>query len=187
MWAIIEVLSFGDFIKLYELYYSNKNDPALDLLWSLKFIRNASAHNNCLLNSLRIPYSHSNITKDDEITTTKKIVTYISKIPNINNKTSRKKKICNPVIHDFIASIILFDLVCGSNALYEKTFKNLNNLFKIRFLKHKEYFTNDSYLISLYNFCVKSLILLKKNIKISMVNKSTSFIQRNACVSLFFL
>ncbi len=161
VWSIIEVLSFGDFIKLYELYYSSKDDPALDLLWSLKFIRNASAHNNCLLNSLRIPYSHSNISKGDEIIPTKKLITYISKIPNLSY-ASRKKKIFNPVMHDFIASLVLFDLVCGSNALYEKTFRNLDNLFKIRFLKHKEYFENDLYLISLYNFCVKIIDFIEE-------------------------
>ncbi len=163
VWSIIEVLSFGDFIKLYEIYYSNKNDSVFDLLWSLKFIRNASAHNNCLLNSLRIPYSHSNISKDDgdEIVRTKKVTTYLSKIPNLNS-VSRNKKKSNPVVHDFIASLILFDLVWDSEALREKTFKNLDNLFKTRFLKHKEYFTKDLYLVSLYKFCVKIIDFIEK-------------------------
>lgn len=59
-WNLVEVLSFGDFIKLYELYYTlypeNSNETVRNLLWPLKFIRNASAHNNCLLNTLRKPY-----------------------------------------------------------------------------------------------------------------------------------
>lgn len=162
VWSLIEVLSFGDFIKLYELYYSGKSDSVTDLLWSLKFIRNAAAHNNCLLNSLRIPYSHSNLSSGDKITPTKKLITYISKIPNLKSYDSRKKKMYNPVIHDFIASLVLFDLICNSPAIYEKTFNNLNKLFKDRFLKHKEYFSNDLYFVSLYNFCLKIIDFIEK-------------------------
>ena len=64
-WNLIEVLSFGDLIKLYELYYSlypeQANEVASDLIWPLKFIRNASAHNNCLLNTLRKPYVYTHL------------------------------------------------------------------------------------------------------------------------------
>lgn len=56
IWNIIEILTFGDFNRLYEFYYS-KFPPANDFssfLWSARMLRNAVAHNNCLLNSLRI-------------------------------------------------------------------------------------------------------------------------------------
>lgn len=58
-WNIIEVLSFGDFMKLYSLYYKKyyEKDSMVDFLWSVKFLRNAAAHNSCLLNSLKNPYT----------------------------------------------------------------------------------------------------------------------------------
>jgi len=44
VWNILEVMSFGDFINLYKLYYSlypSKND-ASSLLWSARILRNAA-------------------------------------------------------------------------------------------------------------------------------------------------
>lgn len=58
LWEIVEVLSFGHFIDLYQLYYlkyPSKNEFG-SYLWSIKFLRNAAAHNNCLLNSIKSPY-----------------------------------------------------------------------------------------------------------------------------------
>ncbi len=172
IWSLIEVLSFGDFIKLYKLYYSDKNDITIDLLWSLKFIRNAAAHNNCLLNSLKIPYSRSNLSYKGTITPTKRLTTFISRIPSLKHSRSRTKKLSNPVIHDFLASIILFDLICSSPAIYKKTIKNLNNLFKVRFIQNKEYFIKDLYLVSVYNLCIKVIDFIEeKNNNISEEQK----------------
>lgn len=47
-------------------------------LWSIKFLRNAAAHNNCLLNSLKAPY-HITIHK------TKEIQLEVSKIKTISS------------------------------------------------------------------------------------------------------
>lgn len=81
---MIEILSFGDFINLYLLYYekySSKNSM-IKYLWSVKFLRNAAAHNSCLINSLKSPYTR--------IRKNKNINTYISKIDDI--KTEERKK-----------------------------------------------------------------------------------------------
>ena len=46
LWEIVEVISFGEFIDLYQLYYSNypsKNSDFSSYLWSIKFLRNAAA------------------------------------------------------------------------------------------------------------------------------------------------
>lgn len=106
-WNLIEVLSFGDFIKLYELYYSlypeQVNEVASDLIWPLKFIRNASAHNNCLLNTLRKPYVYTHLydKKRRTIIVNKRLVSLLSSVPTIT-KNNRKKKITNPVRGKFI-------------------------------------------------------------------------------------
>jgi len=55
IWCIVELLSFGDFIRLYNFYYYTERkmkSPYGELLWSTRIIRNAAAHNNCLLNNL---------------------------------------------------------------------------------------------------------------------------------------
>lgn len=159
-WNIVEVLSFGDFVKLFELYYDIYPDKKIktitNLLWPLKFIRNASAHNNCLLNTLRKPYIHTHLfnNKKNVIEPNKELVNLLIKIPSIS-KDTRKKKIANPIIHDFITTLFLFNEVCTSKALKEKRYKNLLYLLDERFCKHKKYFRNDNVFTSNYEFVKK--------------------------------
>ena len=81
---------------LYQLYYQKyaSKEHFSSYLWSLKFLRNAAAHNNCLLNSLKAPY---NITLHKN----RDIQFQVSKIKSISEK-SRDTWMQNPVIHDFV-------------------------------------------------------------------------------------
>ena len=151
VWSLVEILSFGEFIKLYELYYRKYpvKDSFLNYLWSIKYIRNASAHNNCLLNSLRLPYSNS-------IRPNKEINTLISKFNGIN-KNSRKNKMKNPMIHDLVVLIITFEKIIKSEMIKKKTFEDLKYLFDKRFMRNKEYFSKNDTIKSYYQF-VKIII-----------------------------
>ena len=156
-WTLIEVLSFGDFIKLYELYYSlypeQVNEVVSDLIWPLKFIRNASAHNNCLLNTLRKPYVYTHLydKKRKTIIVNKRLSSMLSSIRTITKK-NRKKKMSNPVIHDFVASLFLFDEICTSQVFKKKIFTELKEFMEGRLIKNKDYFSNDCVLTSIYGF-----------------------------------
>lgn len=160
VWNIIEVLSFGGFVKLFQLYYDTypdkKSKTIVNLLWPLKFIRNASAHNNCLLNTLRKPYMHTHLFNDKKniIEPNKELVNILNKIPGIS-KNTRKKKLANPIMHDLIASLFLFDEVCTSQTLKKKQLYNLKNLIDNRFCEHKDYFINDNVFTSNYEFIKK--------------------------------
>ena len=173
-WNIVEVLSFGDFIKLFELYYDiypeKKSKTIINLLWPVKFIRNASAHNNCLLNTLRKPYIHTHLfnNKKNIVEPNKELIRLLTKIPNVS-KNARKKKTTNPIIHDFIALLFLFNEVCTSNTLKEKQFRQLDNLINVRFCKYSDYFANDNIFTSSYDF-IKKIVSsqienVSKNIK----------------------
>lgn len=58
VWALFEMISFGRFISLYDFYAIQQDDRKMKnevyLLKACKQIRNATAHNNCMLNDLRI-------------------------------------------------------------------------------------------------------------------------------------
>jgi abortive infection bacteriophage resistance protein len=86
IWNIVEVLSFNDFINLYELYYAKyeSSNNMRNNLRPVKFLRNAAAHNNCLINNLRGPFTRT-------ITPNKKINVFISKIPGIRPGSREKK------------------------------------------------------------------------------------------------
>lgn len=154
LWEIVEVLSFGHFIDLYQLYYSkypSKNNFG-SYLWSLKFLRNAAAHNNCLLNSLKAPYKvvlHKN----------KDILFEISKIKTISEK-SRTTWMKNPVIHDFIILVYVYLNVIKSSGIKQHGIEQLNWLFHDRMLRHKEYFEKNISIKECYRFTTKVITTL---------------------------
>lgn len=58
IWAFVEILSFGSFIHFYKYCATRLGDKSMIdnvyLFLTVKKVRNASAHNNCLLNDLAI-------------------------------------------------------------------------------------------------------------------------------------
>lgn len=68
VWAFLEVVSFGTFISFFSYYFINRNEnnkKKVYLLNKVKQVRNAAAHNACMLNNLysnnEIPYTPSNL------------------------------------------------------------------------------------------------------------------------------
>ena len=149
IWNIVEVLSFGDFIRLFEFYYT-KHKPKQDLskyLWSARMLRNATAHNNCLLNILKLSYLEGNYNRS---------VYYhlVSKIPEIKQETLAKM-MANTVVNDFIVSLHLFCEVVTSNGVINKRLSELHSLFHCTFLVHKDYFSNNNTINNVYKLVVK--------------------------------
>ncbi len=76
-----------------------------------KFLRNASAHSNCLINSL---------TKTDEFSKTKGVMNSLSNAKNIESKT-RYHKMSISVIHDFVTLLLVYnDLLSSPNNRHMK-------------------------------------------------------------------
>lgn len=97
IWVLLELLSFGDFIKLYNFYYESYQQYDRMLQWDVinpvKDLRNACAHNNCILANLR-PQNNTHPSAT--------ISQYVSKVEKVS-KTTRKKK---------LASRPLFEICC---------------------------------------------------------------------------
>lgn len=147
IWKIIETLSFGKFIELYNLYYGTyggKNYSSF--LGSIKFLRNAAAHNTCLLNSIRRPYKA-------KINKTKDIMDILSKIKGI--PTSYKIKMQNPVIHDFVVMLFVYNDILNYPAnreLRKDGMDEVNKLFKETFVRNREWFAKNEVLKENYEF-----------------------------------
>lgn len=149
IWNIIEVLSFGQFIELYRLFYSQykfQNDMS-NMLLPIKFLRNAAAHNNCLINNMGAPYARS-------ITPNQAINRFVSQIDGIPAR-SLSKKMANPVVHDFVVMLYVFNNVITSAQVKEKTFQELQQLFSVRITRHSEYYAHNELLTSHYKFVKK--------------------------------
>lgn len=152
LWNIVEVLSFGKFVELYTLYYQTY--PAKNYstyLGSIKFLRNAAAHNNCLIASLLIPNGTKKFKK------TRQLTNALAEIKTLS-KNARDKYMENPVIHDFVALLFLYNdlLKIGANRkMRDAKMLALKDLFfsaNGNFLRHKDYFEKNLTLAETYRF-----------------------------------
>ena len=152
VWNLIEVISFGDLVKLCEMYDQNtggKNEDLFRCLFAVRCLRNAAAHNNCLLNSMRAPYTR-------KIKPSRFLTHFASTIPGVK-ETSREKKMSNPVIHDFIGLLFVYDKIVTSAKTREHFASELHQLFDERMVKRKEYFQKNEVLVSSYSFVMKAI------------------------------
>lgn len=159
IWNFIEIIEFGKFINFCDFYYSKYPDSLFDevksLLWSVKYLRNSSAHNNCLLHNLR-PLDYSSFKRNRNIT--KFLVSNIHM-----SKKNIEKKMQIPTLHDFTSSLIVFKKLSNNSKFNTAFHKELRNLVNHRFSRNKIFFLKNNLLTSNYIFLRKVIIFLKKN------------------------
>ncbi len=101
VWCFIELLSFGNFIKFYEFYnktfYPDDKDKIEKLLWNIRIIRNAVAHNNCLLNNISLK---DKIQKNNNLS---QILSTSSYTRNLYKQNKNKK-----LLYDIIAVLYVY-------------------------------------------------------------------------------
>lgn len=150
IWNIVEVLDFGDFIKLYRLYYEKYSyryptkGSVESCLWSVKFLRNAAAHNNCLLNNLS--FSHP-----FRFQKNKQVSHYISRIPGIK-KDFKNRRMKNLIIHDFVVMLYVFNEIVRSYKIKQKVLSDIKHFVDVRLVRNKQYFENNDLMKSNYRF-----------------------------------
>lgn len=145
IWNIAEVMSFGQFSELYALFYNRNDfkDSYANLILPIKMIRNASAHNNCLINRLRPPYTRNVTPRYD-------IRNELYQQVKISHKAA-DKKLAHPAIHDFIVLLYLYSrIVPSSTKMY--AYSELNDLFNSRMPRHSDYYVKNDILKSSYRF-----------------------------------
>ena len=150
IWSIVELISFGPFIDLYNLFYSDHkfDNDCRGYLYAIKMIRNAAEHNNCLLNQMRAPYSRS-ITPSYELRNT------INKISSLKaDKVTQQLQ--NPTTHDFLALLIAYSKIVPESSR-TKGLEAAKALFNERMLEHKDYYVKQQGLISTYRFVAEIL------------------------------
>lgn len=102
MWVLEELIGFGEFLRMYR-FYAERNPQFTPLLPQrvlnpVKSLRNACAHNNCLLNAL----SRTSTTRPSP-----EISAFIASLDNISAGERRSKLTSRP----------MFEIVCLLYAL----------------------------------------------------------------------
>lgn len=138
IWILVEILTFGDFITLY-CFYSKQNNTSGDMyveqsfLHLVKSLRNAAAHNNCLLCNLNI---------DSQVRPPQKLSKLFSEIPNTNKKKLKSRFLLELSTLLYVYSVTVHD---GSK---KYRVAELNNFFFGRLEKNKELFQKNALLWS---------------------------------------
>lgn len=154
LWNIIELLSFGDFIKLYEFFYETYPNALTGINFSypmrnIKNLRNASAHNNCLIDQIAKESNRS-------INPNKKVISYVSLIPGMQKQT-RLSCMKKPTVCDFVTLIYVIDKAIEPGGVRNHIIEELQYLFTERIPRHGDYFVKNNTLTMIYGF-IKQIV-----------------------------
>lgn len=149
IWVFVEVISFGDLIRFYSFYTKtfSVNNNVSKYLWSARILRNAAAHNSCILNRLSEKY-------DNEKSINNSLMTNLKRNYTTLNPKKMKNYLLNPVIQDFIDILVLFRQLDKSKNLFNKRMKEFEYFLK-RCRRHATYYRNNNVILSTYLFIYK--------------------------------
>lgn len=144
-WVLLEMLTFGDFIKFYEFYYSTRSFPKISspVINLVKSLRNGAAHNNCILADL----AHGTSQAPAEISQA------VAKISSISTKQRQKKLSCRPML-EFVALLYTYNIVVSDKVKYHRV-QELKELFFDRMLQKRGFFCKNELIKSNYEFVCK--------------------------------
>lgn len=144
IWAFIEIISFGQYLHFYEFCASRTNDPDLNkrlyLLRVVKDLRNACAHNNCLLNDLRYSYDPISPTNPNGFAPNN-VIQMALKDLNIPKK-SRRKYLYRAVTYQIITTLYAHYTIIPSQGVHNHMSEKLHE-FKHRLYRDRTYKNND--------------------------------------------
>lgn len=151
IWVFLELITFGDFIKFYEFYYRVmrvKMPISIPILKMLKNLRNACAHNNCLIADLQIGITFIPV----------ELGTFVSSIKTISKQQRQKKLSCLPIL-EFVSVIYSLKEI-ATRSIVSKHRREFKKLFEKRMIKHKDYFITNDIIKSNYEFALKVFLTL---------------------------
>lgn len=159
IWSIVEVLSFSDFSNLYKMYYaiySEKyqkkiNEKYTYLLFSVRMIRNSTAHNNCLLSKMSeasfvcqaecgengiCRYTDKKVKPNTTFHPTGQLLKAITDICYQSN-IDIDSLMDRPIVHDITAVIYMYSKICPTKMKYYQGLE-LHSFLEIKCKEKKE-------------------------------------------------
>ena len=159
VWEFLEIITFGELINFYEFfskeYQLKKEIKNIFILREIVKLRNAVAHNSCVLCDLD--------KKDNEYAPDFKIVNYLNSCGI--GKETRDNKLSNSRIRQITYTLYMFNEIVTSEGVKRNVITDINELFYERIILHKEYYNNNELLKSIYAYFDK---IIKKYYKVNI-------------------
>ena len=154
-WVFVELISFGDLVYFCSYYEEVYGVQIINnaLMNTVRDVRNAAAHSNCLLNKMT-----------ERIDSTKQVNSDISKfISNMKDisKTSRVNNLKYKFTNSFITLLYVYDKLMIDDAK-QKRYQQLREFINGRVIQNKHYFNSNTKIVGVYNFNKKVIDNLNK-------------------------
>lgn len=145
VWVFVELISFGDllyFCSFYEEVYGVKivNNTLMN---TVRDMRNAAAHSNCILNKMTERIDSTKQVNSD-------VTNFIKKISAIS-KSSRVNNLNYKFTNNFITLLCVYDSLMIESSK-QKRYKELQEFLDGRVVKNKSFFKSNSKIVGVYNF-----------------------------------
>lgn len=152
-WVLVEIISWGDFVKFAEFYYGNNAPQYYDssIINPVRSLRNACAHNNCLLNSL----------EKTDATTPPLILTRFASHDLGIGKQSRNYNMRTRPIMEITCLLYLYNSVV-SDKVRKAGLSELRDFLDGRAIEKKELLRKNSLLESRYRYLRRAVRALEQ-------------------------
>lgn len=149
VWVFVELISFGDLtylIAFYDELYSEQivNNKFMN---TVRDMRNAAAHSNCLINKLFAP-----LNPKQQIDSA--ISNYVKSVSGIS-PSSRAKNLNYRVVYSFVILLYIYGTVVPDGKAKTKRHQEIQELFGKRMTQHADYFKSNTKIKGIYGFVKK--------------------------------
>ena len=132
VWEFLEIITFGELVNFYEFfskeYKLKKENKNIFILREIVKLRNAVAHNSCVLCDLD--------KKDNEYAPDFKVIDYLNSCGI--GKETRDNKLSNSRIKQITYTLYMFNEIVTSKGVKRNVMEDINKLFYERIILHKE-------------------------------------------------
>jgi len=172
IWAFVEVIQFGHLKRFYDYFYklypNKKYKSTKDNIFRVQCLRNAAAHDNCLLHSLKTRISDCPKNSYNYLISNRHSIfnKQIECFKNIDNQKI-EELLKNQTVGDFVSSLLVFNEICTSQKMKYHCYKELKTLFSRRFARNRLYYQNNLYIVDAYYFLLAIVRFFFKNAKVN--------------------
>lgn len=155
IWEFLEIITFGELINFFEFFtkfYNLDDNKYIFILREVNKLRNAVAHNSCVLCELD---KKDNIHRIDTL-----VIGYLKDCGI--GKENRNTKLSNSRIRQITYTLYMFNIIVSSDGVKNNVKHDITKLFYGRIILNEKYYNNNGLLKSIYNYFDK---IIEKNYK----------------------
>ena len=143
VWEFLEIITFGELINFFDFFtktYSLDDNKYIFILREINKLRNAVAHNSCVLSELD---KKDNTHRADTL-----IINYLKECGI--GKENRNNKLKNSRIRQITYTLYMFNIIVSSEGVKGNVKHEVSKLFYERIILNRKYYNNNGLLKSIY-------------------------------------